>query len=107
MKIELIRQFNKELKFLLKKYPSLFHDLNELVESLKNNPIQGIPIGRNCYKIRLKISSKNQGKSGGARVITHVYIEGETITLLSIYDKSEQTDIKDEEIIERLKEING
>lgn len=41
----------------------------------------GIPLGKNCYKIRLKISSKNSGKSGGARIITHVFLEGDTVTL--------------------------
>jgi len=52
-----------------------------------------------------KISSKNSGKSGGARVITHVYVEGDTVTLLAIYDKSTQSTISDSEILSRLNEI--
>jgi hypothetical protein len=32
-------------------------------------------------------------------------VEGDTVTLLSIYDKSEQADISDDEIATRLKEI--
>ena len=35
-------------------------------------PQKGTPIGHGCYKIRLAIASKDKGKSGGARVITHV-----------------------------------
>ena len=51
-----------------------------------------------CYKIRLAIASKNTGKSGGARVITYVYIEGEVIFLLSVYDKSEQQNISPKQL---------
>ncbi|MBW1619900.1 type II toxin-antitoxin system RelE/ParE family toxin, partial [Empedobacter falsenii] len=58
-----------------------------------------------CYKIRLAIKSKGKGKSGGARVITHLFIENETIYLLSLYDKSEQDSISDKEIKALLKLI--
>ena len=46
----------------------------------------------------MAISSKNKGKSGGARVITCVKIVDDTLFLLSIYDKSEQANIPDDEI---------
>ncbi len=52
----------------------------------------------NCYKIRMAISSKNKGKSGGARVISYVYVANETVYLLSIYDKSDQESMADAEI---------
>jgi hypothetical protein len=55
----------------------------------------GTPIGKNCFKIRLAIKSKGQGKSGGARVITCVLAVKETVVLLSIYDKAEKEDISD------------
>lgn len=105
MQIKSIDAFRKELKRLTKKYPSLLNDLYELLSSLQNNPFQGTLINKNCYKIRLKISSKNAGKSGGARVITHIIIEEDILTLISIYDKSEQSVISDAEIIKRLKEL--
>ncbi len=50
------------------------------------------------YKIRLKIKSKGKDKSGGARVITCVKVISEVVYLVSIYDKSEQTDISDKEL---------
>jgi len=53
----------------------------------------------------MAISSKGKGKSGGARVITHVKITTTTIFLLSIYDKSETDIISDEEIISRVKRL--
>jgi hypothetical protein len=52
----------------------------------------------------MAIESKNIGKSGGARVITCVKIVNETIYLSSIYDKSSQSTIKDNELNELLKE---
>ncbi len=58
----------------------------------------GDEIIQNCFKIRMSISSKGKGKSGGARVITFVYIQDETVYLLSIYDKSDQENISDKEL---------
>jgi len=54
------------------------------LDDLENNPRLGTAIGKNCYKIRLSIRSKGKGKSGGARVITHliVNIGDETLYLL-------------------------
>jgi hypothetical protein len=51
----------------------------------------------------MAITSKGKGKSGGARVITYtadviVRAEQGQIVLLSIYDKSEQSTITDNEI---------
>jgi hypothetical protein len=50
------------------------------------------------YKIRPSIKSKGKGKSGGARVITCVKIVAQKVYLVSIYDKSEQSDIADDEL---------
>jgi len=104
-KIAPIENFKKEAKRLIKKYPSLKEELARLGELLQNNPDSGTPIGHDCYKIRLAISSKGKGKSGGARVITNLHIAEETVFLLSIYDKSEQADISDKELLQLLKEI--
>ncbi|HEY9532886.1 MAG TPA: type II toxin-antitoxin system RelE/ParE family toxin [Mucilaginibacter sp.] len=100
-----IRTFEKQAKRLLKKYPSLKQELSDLISSLKVNPEQGIPLGNNSYKIRLSIFSKGKGKSGGARVITHVYIQDITVILLTIFDKSEQSNITDKDIRLLLKQI--
>ena len=65
----------------------------------------GTPLGNNCYKIRMAITSKGKGKSGGARVITFVQIIETTIFLLSIYDKADAANISDKELKERLKRL--
>ena len=77
----------------------------ELVGKLETNPDMGIHLGRQCNKIRLSIASKGKGKSGGARVITHVYWEGDTVYLISIYDKSECESISDTDIANLLTRI--
>jgi hypothetical protein len=63
-------------------------------------------IGNVCYKIRLSIAGKNKGKSGGARLITHLKIQHNTIILLSIYDKSEQSTITDEDLLRRIQSVD-
>ena len=42
----------------------------------------------------MAVSGTNKGKSGGARVITYVFLTNETIYLTDIYLKSEQDTIE-------------
>jgi mRNA-degrading endonuclease RelE of RelBE toxin-antitoxin system len=65
-KVYSIKPFDRQLKRLAKKYPSLKKEISILFESLETDPQQGKLIGNNCYKIRLAIASKGKGKSGGA-----------------------------------------
>lgn len=96
--IDVTDKFQKELKRLLKKYKSLKEEYAQLISTLQKNPKLGTSIGQNCYKIRIAIKSKGTGKSGGARIITNVFIEGTTVYLLTIYDKSEQENITDKDL---------
>ena len=100
-----IAPFDKQLKRLAKKYPSLKNEVAKLGRALTDAPTTGTPLGNNCYKVRLSIASKGKGKSGGARVITHIYVEGRFVYLLAIYDKSEQKNISDTHILALLKVI--
>ena len=104
-KIEISGRFDKEIRKLIKKFPSLKNEYATLLGELRDSPFSGTPIGHDCYKIRLAIESKGRGKSGGARVITHVYVAGTTVYLLSIYDKSEQADITDKDLLQLIKAI--
>jgi len=100
-----IAPFDRQIKRLAKKYPSLKAEFASLIEELEQNPEKGTPMGNNCFKIRLAIAAKGRGKSGGARVITHFYVENNTVFLLAIYDKSEQADITNKELKALLSEI--
>lgn len=92
----------RDAKSLIKKYRSLRADLASLSASLKENPQQGEPLGKDCFKVRMAIRSKRKGKSGGARVITCVKIVAEEVFVIAIYDKSELDAITDQDIENRL-----
>ncbi len=103
--IRYTQPFAKELKQLAKKYSSIANDVQSLIKELQANPLMGVPIGDNCFKIRLAIRSKSKGKSGGARLITFVQILNENIFLIAIYDKSESENISEKELQRRLKNL--
>lgn len=101
--------FDREVKRLSKRYPSLKADLQGLLEELRANPFLGTDLGGGVRKIRMAIASKGKGKSGGARVITFIVVvavEETEVNLLYIYDKSERDSISAKEIQELLKK-NG
>lgn len=105
-RISALPDFKKELKHLRKKYPSIQEDLALLLNSLQENTLQGANLGNGIRKVRMAITSKGKGKSGGARVITLtalISVEEADVLLLSIYDKSEKETITNEEIQERLR----
>jgi len=110
MKVEvrITKNFRKEAKPMVKKYPSFASDLQKLEQDLIAKPTLGEPLGKSVYKIRLRIESKGKGKSGGARVISYLEkeivalteIAGELtiVNLLTVYDKSVQASVSDKEL---------
>ncbi len=112
--VRITKNFKSEVKPLLKKYPSLKSDLLRLESELQITPTLGTAIGHNAYKIRLKITSKGKGKSGGARVISlvettvigfseRVNDDEISVNLLSIYDKADVETISDKELKDLIK----
>lgn len=96
--ILLTRRFEKELKRLVKKFPSLRDEYAKLIQEITEDPKTGVFVSNNCYKIRVSVQSKGRGKSGGARAVTYVYVETETVYLLTIYDKGEKENLKPNEL---------
>lgn len=90
--------FDRKIKKLAKKHKSIKDDLGLLLQLLHENPTSGSSLGLDCYKVRMAISSKGKGKSGGARIITYVLIDEKSIFLIDIYDKSDQSTISDKEL---------
>lgn len=100
-KINVTPEFRNGLKALAKRYASMRGDYASFLEKIKSNPTQGTQLGHNLRKIRFAITSKGKGKSGGAKVITHTVLfstNGADVTLLTIYDKSDQVNISDKEL---------
>ncbi len=93
--------YEKNVKLLAKKYPSMADDLKAFKKSLADNPEQGVLLAGGFRKVRMAITSKGKGKSGGARVITLnciIKTEVESIILVTIYDKDRQESISNKEI---------
>ena len=57
--------------------------------------MQGVELEGGVRKVRLAITSKGRGKSGGARVIIRVRIVADELQLLYIYDKSDFENVND------------
>jgi len=95
--------FKRGAKALSKKYPSLKQDLANFVIELAKNPEMGTPLGGNMYKVRMSITSKGRGKSGGARIITCVVYKHEQILLAEIYDKADYATVDEQTILKNLK----
>lgn len=58
--VKTIPKFDRELKRLSKKFTSLKSEYLRLINSLKDQPEQGTPLGDNCYKLRFSIASKGK-----------------------------------------------
>lgn len=90
--------FKKHARRIAKRHHSFKSDISSLIDSLEKEPVQGEPLGKNCYKIRMAIASKGKGKRSGSRVISCVKIAEQNVYLLSVYDKSQKDSISDKEL---------
>jgi hypothetical protein len=99
--------FRAAYKRLKKRHKSLEQDFEKLLASLLQNPMQGVELDGGARKVRLAITSKGRGKSGGARVIIRVRIVRDELQLLYIYDKSDFENISDaylRDVLKRMEE---
>ena len=100
--IDTLPEFERELKRLAKRYRSMKDDYASLIKDIKNNPTLGTDMGDGIRKVRMTITSKGKGKSGGARVITYNVVtqmrDDGRVLLVTIYDKSERDSITKREI---------
>ena len=94
MNFEVTPEFEKALKRLSKKYPSLKTDYLIFLKELEQNPTMGDEIFPNCRKARFAIKSKGKGKSGGGRIIFYFEIVRDRVILLFVYDKSEMENVQ-------------
>ncbi len=95
MIVKISEDFRTAYKRLKKRHKSLQTDFERLLSSLLQNPMQGVELDGGVRKIRLAITSKGHGKSGGARVIIRVRIVADELQLLYIYDKADYENVSD------------
>ena len=92
--------FRKRLKQLKRKYPAVTDEVRDLVLQLQNDKRPGVKVpgtGYEVYKVRLRNPSARRGKSGGFRVIYYARLV-DYVYLLTIYSKTERTDLNPREI---------
>lgn len=92
-----VATFDRELKRLSKKYKSLKRDIENLKAEIEINPFLGTDLGEGYKKIRLEIASKNKGKRGGGRVITH-----EVLVNVNEGDDKSEYDTVDMDIVKEI-----
>ena len=95
MRVRMSEDFRVAYKRLKKRHRSLQQDFERLLASLLQNPMQGVELDGGVRKVRLAITSKGRGKSGGARVIVRVRIVADELQLLYIYDKADYENVSD------------
>ena len=102
-KVVITSEFAREAKRIAKKHTGIKGDIAKVIAELAVNPFLGIELGHDFYKIRMAISGTNKGKSGGARLITYVILDKQTVLLTEIYLKSEHASAHVGILIQRLK----
>ena len=95
MKIKISEDFRTAYKRLKKRHKSLEYDFERLLDSLLQDPMQGVELEGGARKVRLAITSKGRGKSGGARVIIRVRVVADELQLLYIYDTADFENVSD------------
>ena len=100
IQVEASPTFNRNLRNLIKKYRNIRNDIQPVIEQLERGELPGDKIsgiGYEIFKLRVRNSDIQKGKSGGYRLIYYVKT-AKGIILLTVYTKSEQADIADDEI---------
>lgn len=95
-------EFKRNLRQLAKKYRRIRSDIQPILDGLEHGQTPGdyIPgVSFEVYKVRAKNTDSTKGKRGGYRII-YQRTPDTSIILISIYSKTEQSDISVQEIRE-------
>ena len=100
MKLQVVEQklYLKAHKKLSKQYRQLQNDIDNFLNSINSKEDLGIELKSNVFKVRVKNSDKNKGKSAGYRLISYLAIIDNELHLLYIYDKSKLENLTEKEI---------
>lgn len=100
VKVSTAPPFERNFRRLKRKHPRIDEPFGLLVEELQDGEQPGDKIsgvGYDVYKVRLRNPSAGKSKRGGFRVIYYIRL-ADHIVLLTIYSKSDQTDISADQI---------
>ena len=96
IEIRVTPDFKKQLRKLEKRYRKIKSDLEPILMQIQMGEIVGDRlqgIDAEVFKVRVRNSDTNRGKSGGYRVIYCLKLP-ECVVLLDIYSKSDRDDIE-------------
>lgn len=95
MEVIATKSFIRSAKSIARKYRSFNADYQKFVAELSENTAMGVDLGGGFRKVRMAISSKGKGKSGGCRVITFDMLEKNgCLYLIYAYDKSDYDNVE-------------
>lgn len=104
IQIELTPRFQQDLRTLAKRYRNIRNDIQPVIEQLQAGELPGdrIPgMEYEIFKVRIKNSDIQKGKSAGYRAIYYLKTS-DSIVLVTIYSKSDLSDIAAETVREIL-----
>jgi mRNA-degrading endonuclease RelE of RelBE toxin-antitoxin system len=114
MKFEMLSEFEKDLKRLLKKYPTLNSDLEDVKIILRVKPDERPPysfridnLGITTCVIKIKKitsdSLKGRGVNSGFRLVYAWFKEEQKIIFIELYHKSDKKNEDRQRILENFK----
>jgi len=92
--------YKKAFKKLSKTYRNIDLDVKDFLKSIETKEDLGVELKSNVFKVRIKNSDKNKGKSSGYRLISYLTIVENELHLLYIYDKSKLVNVTEKELDE-------
>jgi mRNA-degrading endonuclease RelE of RelBE toxin-antitoxin system len=100
MKLQIVEKtlYKKSYKKLSKQYKNIQNDIDSFINSIHSKDDLGIELKSNIFKVRIKNSNKNKGKSAGYRLISYLALVENELQLLYIYDKSKIENLTENEI---------
>ncbi|WP_333318800.1 type II toxin-antitoxin system RelE/ParE family toxin [Microcoleus sp. D3_18a_C4] len=102
--MEVTPRFQRDLRTLAKRYRNIRNDIQPVIEQLQAGELPGsrIPgMEYEIFKVRIKNSDIQKGKSAGYRAIYYLKTS-DSIVLVTIYSKSDLSDIAAETVREIL-----
>lgn len=100
-------EFKRNVRALAKKYPHIRSDVQPYIDQIQNGETVGDKVqgtGYTIFKVRIRNRDVAKGKSGGYRAIYYIKTPI-VIILVTIYSKTEQSDISAAKIRKILSEF--
>ena len=107
VKVQFTDIFKRQVRDLAKRYRKIKLDIQPVLEQLQSGELIGDQVqktGYTVFKVRVKNSDIQKGKSGGYRLIYYVKSSTNILCLL-MYSKSEEDNVTSAEIIKIIQEF--